>query len=366
MAKEKQYFTVKQLDQISEDASYVFLYSTRSDGKSYAVKSRCLLDAYKSIDENGLCHKQVAYLRRYDLDNRDKKITAYFADMPIQEITDGKYTHLVAFRRDIYFGHLEKGKIVRDVLIGTGFSISASEHEKSLMYPYIYNVIYEEVTTQSGQYLWNEPGAYLHVISSLLRDREGRCFLIGNIISRYCPFFTEWGIHAEKVAEGEKEIILFNDEECDVRTKLIFYHVKPSGNKSGMFFGRANDNITKGKYVTDLHKHLKRRPATYTHLHTVVLECEGFTYLLEFLYYTDYDFGNDYAWYVSPKTTPPKQNTRIVTDNLNHGGRYVTDSFRGLSDMEHQAFRYLFDKSKVFFSDNLTGTEFYNIINNFR
>ena len=118
MSKQKEYFTVKQLDIISESADYTWLYSTRSDGKSYAVKLRCLLDAFESIDANNICHKQIGYLRRYDLDNKDKNITAYFADMPIEEITDGKYTHLVSYRRDIYFAHLEKGKMIRDVLIG--------------------------------------------------------------------------------------------------------------------------------------------------------------------------------------------------------------------------------------------------------
>ena len=81
-------------------------------------------------------------MRRYDLDNKDSLCTAYFADMPIQEITEGKYTLVTVFRKDIYFGHLdEKGKVCRDIIIGHTFSISASEHMKSLMYPNIYNII---------------------------------------------------------------------------------------------------------------------------------------------------------------------------------------------------------------------------------
>lgn len=367
MSKEKEYFSVKQLDRVAEDADYIVLYSTRSDGKSYATKSRALLDAFESIDENGVCQRQLAYMRRYDLDNRDAKITAYFADMPVQEITDGKYTHIVAYRKDIYFAHIDNGKIVRDVCIGRGFSIATAEHEKSLMYPKIFNIIFEEMTTMSGQYLYNEPTAFLHAVSSIIRDRLNcKVYIICNIISRFCPYFDEWGIPAEKIKAGEKVIILFDDEECETRTKLVFYHVKPTGDKSGMFnLGRAKDNITKGKYLTTLQRHLKRPPSNYRKIHTVVLEYEKFAYLMQFIYYTDYEFGNDYAWYISPKTSPVQKNTRVVTNNLAHGGRYVTDSFRGLTENEKRAFVYLFDSSKVFFSDNLTGTEFNNIINNF-
>lgn len=364
MANKKRYFTVKQLDKVSDGADYIFLYSTRSDGKSYAVKSRCLLDAYESIDKNGICTKQLAYIKRYDMDNRDSKITPYFNDMPIQEITDGKYTHVVSYRKEIFFAHMEKGKIIRDVKIGNGFSISGAEHDKSLMFPYIYNLIYEEVTTISGDYLFNEPTRLQHAISTIIRDRKAKIYMIGNKISRMCPYFEEWQLHAEKVKPGEKNVINFEDQETGAKTTLVFYHVMPSGD-SNMFFGRAKDNITKGEYYTELHQHLKQSSNHYTKLHTVVLEYDSFKYLMEFIYYTDYEFGNDYAWYISPKTTEVQKNTRMVTNQINRGGKYVTDSFRGLSINEDLAFKYLFDKTKVFFLDNLTGTEFYHILVNY-
>ena len=364
--KQINYFTVQQLDDISKGMDYVFLYSTRSDGKSYAVKSRCLMDAYASI-KNGICYKEMAYMRRYDLDNRDAKITKYFADMPIQEITEGKYTIVTAYRKDIYFGNMEKGKVKREVKIGSGFSIGAAEHDKSLMSPHICNVIYEEVTTLSGQYLYNEPSQFMHAVSTITRDREdAKVYMIGNIIGRQCPYFDEWQLHPERLEMGQSNIITFHDPEDDTETKLIIYKIRPSGSKNKLFFGRTRDNITKGEYYTELQKHLKSRPEKYPKLHTVVLEFDSFKYLMDFIYYTDYEFEDDYAWYIRPKTSEIQKGTRVVTNSLSHGGKYVTDSFVGLSENEDKAFRYLFDRTKVFFSDNLTGTEFYNIISNFK
>lgn len=365
--KEPQYFTVKQLDSIGRGFDVVFLYSTRSDGKSYAVKSRVLLDAFNNINKEGICTKQFAYIRRYDLENKDSKIQKYFADMPIQEITDGKYTHLFVYSHSIYFGHIENNKKVKDVKIGDGFSIAGATHNKSEAYPYTDNIIMEEATERTGHYLYNEPSEFLHAVSTITRNREtAKIYMIANVVSRQCPYFEEWQLHPEKLQDGESNIVTFHDDEEDVTTKLIIYKVLPAGSKSRLFFGRARDNITKGRYHTELQKHLKHPPERYTKLHTVVLEYDSFKYLLDFIFYTDYDMGSDYAWYITPKTTEVHKNTRLVTNQLTHGGKYVTDSFYGLSPDEVTAFRYLFDKTKVFFSDNLTGTEFYDIIENFR
>lgn len=361
------YFTVEQLDKLSKNMDYVFLYSTRSDGKSYAVKSRCLLSAFASIDETGQCREQFAYIRRYDLENKDGKIEKYFLDMPIQEITDGKYTHVFVYSKAIYFGHVDKGKRIKDVCIGYSFSISGAVHNKSEAYPYIQNVIFEEVTVKAGeQYLYNEPSELLHAISTLCRDRDNcRVYLIGNILNRQCPYFEEWQLHPDKLKEGESNIVTFKNPDNDIETKLIIYHVKPAEHKSRLFFGRAADNITKGEYYTELQRHLHHPVERYTKVHTVVLEHDSFKYLMEFIYYTDYDFGADYAWFISPKTTEIQPNTRLITNNLTHGGRLVTDSFKGLSPNECVAFDYLMDNTKVFYSDNLTGTEFSAIMSQY-
>ena len=364
--KQVNYFTVQQLDEVSKGMDFTFLWSTRSDGKSYAVKARCLMDAFSTI-KDGICYRQLGYMRRYDLDNRDSKITKYFADMPIQEITDGKYTEVTAYRKDIYFGNRVKGKITREVKIGSGFSIGAAEHDKSLMSPYINNIIFEEVTALTGQYLYNEPSQFMHALSTICRDRSNvKVYMIGNIISRQCPYFEEWGLHPEKLLPGTSNIVTFHDNEDDTTTKLIIYYVQPSGSKSKLFFGRTRDNITKGEYFTELQKHLRKRPEHYPRMHTVVLEYDSFKYLMEFIYYTDYEYDDDYAWYISPKTSEIQKGTRVITNALTHGGKLVTDSFKGLTENEVIAFKYLFDKTKVFFSDNLTGTEFYNILSNFK
>lgn len=359
----KEYFTVKQLDKIAQDGDYIFLIGERANGKSYSVKSRCLLDCYESIKGN-ICYKQLAYMRRYDLDNKDSKCTAYFADMPIQEITDGKYTLVTVFRKDIYFGHMDdKGKVVRDVKIGHTFSIGASEHEKSLMYPHMYNVIFEEVIAMTGTYLYNEPILFMHAISSILRDTRGKVYMIGNTISRMCPYYTEFNLNAEHLKEGESNVILIDDENCEVMSKIVVHRCKSSGYNSGMFFGRANESITRGQYITELYPHLKKKLKDYRVVYTCVLEYDGFKYLMNLIYY---DEDRDYVWYVQPKTSEIQKDTRLITNNLNRGGRRITSRFNGITPQEDLIFRRLFDGTKVYYSDNLTGTEFTRILPNFR
>lgn len=360
--KKQTFFTIKELDGLSKQADYIILIGERSNGKSYSVKSRVLMDAFESI-ESGVCKKELAYLRRYDLDCKDSLCAAYFADMPIQEITNGKYTLVTVFRKDIYFGHIdEKGKTIRDIKIGRCFSVSAGEHLKSLMFPYIYNIVYEEFVTMSGNYLYNEPLQFQHVVSSLARRRKAKIFLIGNTISRQCPYYNEWNLNADRLKQGESNIVLFDDSD-DVNTKLIIHRCKSEKFNSGLFFGRAADNITKGEYISEPYPHLKQNILQYRIVYTCVLEYETFLYLMRYIYYP---IDNDYVWYIEPKTSPIQKNTRVITDNKWRGGRRVSNDFKGINEKERFIFKQLFDKTKVYFSDNLTGTEFYNILTNYK
>ena len=72
---------------------------------------------------------------------------------------------------------------------------------------------------------------------------------------------------------------------------------------------------------------------------------------------------NDFTWYVTPKTTPIQNNTRVVANSYNINNM-CTIGFVPLSTNEQIIFSLL-KQGKVCFCDNLTGTEFkqcYNMI----
>ena len=354
--KVKEYFTVKQLKEIEKNCQYLLLLGERGNGKSYSVKSWVLTKAYKSIKE-GHCTCQIGYIRRFDMDSKDSKTEPYWADMPIQEITNNEYSCVSVFRKHIYFANIDSsGKIQRGVCIGQCFALASAEHYKSLMYPFISNLIYEEVVSEANQYLTQqEPQKLQQLVSTILRDRVGKVYLIGNTLSRMCPYYTEFGLlGVEDIKLGETKLYKIDD------TIIKVHRCKSAKYNSGMFFGRAKKNITEGEYLTQSQPHLETDRSEYNLLHTIVLEYNQFMYLMEFLYYPK---GRYYIWYVTPKTTPIRGNTRVISNKFNPSP-YYTNDFKGINEMERRALSYI-DLKKVAFSDNLTGTEFYNIIDKF-
>lgn len=353
------YFSVKDLKQIEKGCDYLFLLGERSNGKSYAVKENVLTQAYDAINEDGICTKQLAYIRRFDLDCKDSVCEPYFADMPVSTITNGDYTLISVYRKKIYFANIdEKGKVNRQICIGQCFALSAAEHYKSLMFPFIMNVIYEEVISLNNQYLYNEPSQLQQIISSILRDRRGKIYLIGNTISRFCPYYREFGFEdVDRLEEGTGQLYVFND------TKIRVYRTKSRNYNSGLFFGNAAKNITQGEYVTEEQPHLQHRFNDYMILYSAVLEYENRCYLMQLLRYK-----NDpkiITWYVQPKTTPVQPKTRVISNRYNPDPLY-SNGFLPFTNTEQKIFNMLLRENRVCFSDNLTGTEFKNILKVFK
>lgn len=347
------YFDVKTLSEVEKGCNWLFLLGERSCGKSYSVKHHTIKQAYDSIEGN-ICHKELAYIRRFDLDCKDSVCEPYFADVPVTAITNGRYSHISIYRKRIYFANLtDEGKPLRGVCIGQCFALSSAEHYKSLMFPRIQNCIYEEVVSQNNQYLYREPFALQQLISTILRDRVGMVYLIGNTISRLCPYYGEFGLkNVESIDEG-----MCNIYHLD-KTVLKVYRCKSRKYNSGMFFGKPAKNITEGEYYTEEKPILPKKLREYRCIYTCVIEYSPLTFLARFL--SD-DSTRDKFWYIEPKTTPIRDNTRVISNRYNPSLIW-THGFLPLTENEDKAFKYLTHYNKVCYSDNLTGTEFDDIL----
>ena len=64
-------------------------------------------------------------------------------------------------------------------------------------------------------------------------------------------------------------------------------------------------------------------------------------------------------WYVQPKTSEIKENTRVISNKFSVNPLYSTGFNRPINENERRVFE-MFNKGKVRYSDNLTGTEFDN------
>ena len=350
--KSKKYVQASVIKKIN--AQYIILLGGRNNGKSYAVDETCIDDAWNN-------NKHFAYIRRYDRDNRDTLNTEYFADKTelVKRITNNECNCITVYHKKIYFASqdMETGKIEKVRECGRCFSIAEGEHFKSLQFPNIYNIIFEEFVSESGTYLNNEVNRFQDVISSILRGREGHVYMIGNTISRICPYYSEWGLNksVKKAVIGSIDYYNFNDG----KTQLALYFTAPLDYPASMFIGNYSKTIKGESFRQDTHPHLDKPYRKYTVLYTMVfMYSPDNMFLMEFLH--DEESPNIYTWYVTPKTTPIQNGTRVVSPIFNMSALWTT-KFIPISDSEKKIIDFLKIK-KICSSDNLTGTEFYQCL----
>lgn len=352
-----EYVSEKYIRKLLKDTQYLLVLGERSNGKSYAVKSLLIKEAIKNND-------LFIYLRRYDLDVKDSVAVRYFADLPVSEMTDGEYTLIDVFRKGIYLANIDPDteKIKRGKKIGFCQSLSGAEHVKSLQYPEVKYILYEEFLPKNAQYLYNEPDLLQHHVSSIFRLRtDGHVILVGNTLTRICPYYSKWGM--DKVRNlGLNSVESFtypNTEGPDTTVKV--YRTDSLGFNSGMFFGSSGKNISGGAYEADPQPHLPKSIREYRQLYDMVIQHEYIMFYLQLL--QDNTECNNIVWYVEPKTSPIKPGTRVISTEFSTDPMY-SRTLQGLTPNEEMIFQML-RSGKVCFSDDLTGTEFKAVINHF-
>lgn len=353
--KQRTYITHIDIEQIVEKIcpQYIILFGGRNDGKSYAVKEKVLRDYIKS-------GKQFTYVRRNDVDLRNNASILYFADFlapgddgknKIQHLTGDEYNNICEYRKGLYFSNVDdEGKETRGPQIGYVHALSlANKRYKSMQFPEVYNIIFEEFCTNEG-YLQNEVSTFMNYCSTVLRSRAGLVMLVGNTVSRNNVYFREWEMfNILKQQPGTVDV--YNYHEEDKIIKIALYYTKVTKPNS-MFFGTTAKMINKGEFDVNRQPHLEKPVSEYDSLYKLVFTIDkNNTFMMQFLVN-----GETCVWYVTPKTTPIKKDTRIVSPDL-FETPYYTKNFIPINEAEKSIFEYL-KRGLIAYSDNLTGTEF--------
>ena len=356
------FYDIKNIDKV--DADFKYLMGGRNIGKSYQIKLKILKKVF-----NNDC--EFIYLRRYKEDMKSQLVTDYFADMDIQEITNGKYSEVYTYQGNIYFINREDGKPVDKKLIGKAHSLATAEHYKSIMFPKVTDIIYEEFIPEKGVYLQNEPSKLQSYISTIARTKRITVWLIGNTISKLCPYFKEWGLNrVTKQKLGTIDVykrdvqILSDDGVIENLVTIAVERCKASGLLSKMAFGSDAEMIANNEWVT------KSKPLIDNKLvndcltkYTMYVFWENLKFKCVLLYKD----GN-YFWYVKPAdggcTIEKLKNERVICDTIVFNNKH-TSRLMPLSKGENKAFEFLYN-GKIFYSDDTTGTDFENVLRNIK
>ena len=346
------YYDITNL--LSTNAHYMMLLGERANGKSYQVKKTVLEAAYSK-------HKWFVYLRRYQADIRTKAVSAYFEDMPISDITSGEYSGVMAFNGEIYFTYRdEDGDIKKGLRIGRYCDLNDLERYKSWAFPDFDYIVYEEFITDSI-YLNDEPTLLQQFVSTVARHRKITVFLIGNTLSRVCPYFHEFCLeNVLKMKIGTIEVYHhhFTDQEGDDSTIDIAVEYCANANfENKMFFGHTAKQIVSGEWETHDMPKLPRRQFEYENVYEILVEYQSFKFVMSLLVEPQ---EGGLIVFIYPFTGSRKIERIIrqeISDNPLISG--TLDPTRSPEARIIQCAKF----KKIAYSDNLTGADFTHVNN---
>ena len=187
------------IDDNGHSVDIAFIYSGRNRGKSFDISARAIMTAYYSDGK-----QTFGYVRRLDKEMKMSSIEQYFDDkIPfIKDVTSNKCDCVLAKSDGIYLGLKEviNNKVIKNPVLKIGYFFALNNYEqyKSLQYPTITTLIFEEVFT-NGRYINNEINALMSLISTVQRNKtDFIAFLISNTVRRINPYSKGLGLNGLK------------------------------------------------------------------------------------------------------------------------------------------------------------------------
>ena len=326
-------------------APWNVVLSERANGKSLWYTKEVVMDFLN----NG---HRLAYVRRYEDQIKNKDVTLYFSDPNfISWLRAGSaFTGIKSIRGELWLmGPGDDGKETQKELLGWCFALNVQEKYKSLHYDGVYNIIFEEFITNKF-YLANEYMEFNHLISTLCRNGIYRALLLGNTISRDCPYLLEMGVDIFTVERGKMYISDLKKEDGST-VKCIFDFASPAA-KTTNFFGKAEKNIVSGEWDVDEQPHIffKLQDTEIIYKCTMITKLHQAFKLCVCLY----DDQKYLFVYPSKYNDAAESFGDIFTDTAD----FQSGHFLKPEKKRHAKLWPLIRAKRVLFSDNLTGTEF--------
>lgn len=347
MAK-RNYYDITNL--LSTEAQYMMLLGQRSNGKSYQVK--------KTVIERALKGQKFVYLRRWKADLKQSYVTSYFEDMPISKLTKKKYDKLKALNGKIYFVKEAEGKKKEEKLeIGRYCALNEAERYKSQVFKDYTSIVYEEFITDD-LYLEDEPRLLQQFVSTVFRLSRGTVFLVGNTLTRVCPYFHEWCLDGVlKQKQGTIEIYHYHTEDNETVNVAVEYCAN-TNNENNMFFGDSAKQIVTGEWDVKEVPKLPRLLYEYELAYEILIEYQAFKFVLQLLIEPKNGGSICYVYPYTKKRDIYRKITNVFSDLPN-----ITSKLDRNRPPEMRIINCL-SLDKICYSDNLTGSDFKKVILN--
>lgn len=349
----KNYTHYNMDDIISRNSNINIVYGERSNGKSYQFKHKIM---FTDDIING--DRRFILVRRKKDELTTEKIERYFQDVDIERITKGEYDCIDVWRREVFlakFNH-QKFKKERGKKIGYVIPLEREQDYAGASFLDVDNIIYEEFMSRD-RYLYDEPNKLMNLYCTVDRKRgTTKLWLCGNSISRVCPYLADWDI-MDIMRTQEQGTIIDRDFDVseDETVKMSIEYCRNTGATSYVIGSHAG-MLSTGEWQSDPQPHLPKSLKNYDISFISVFTFKQFSFLVRYL--TDKETG-EHVWFICDKRGTIKDNTWEITDIIKQDHKCFRDPYTVKTT--NKRIKAIFDdfrENKIFYSTDLTGTDF--------
>ena len=363
MKDEMKFWTPDRL--IKTGAQYRIAFGPRTGGKTFGV----LKHSFARYLEDG---SELAIIRRYDEDFVGANSAKFiynglmhdaFGVNQISEMSDGLYYGVEYYARNYYLTQVNsEGEIVRtNKIIARAFALTGTEHTKgSTGFPMVKNVLFDEFMATTG-YLNDEFTLFLHTLASIIRQRDDvAVWMMGNAITRFCPYFAEMGLkNAKSMKQGDLEVYKFGESKLRVAIECVGADV--SKRPSAVYFAFDNPKLAMitqaGMWQLDIYPHLpmKYKPKDVVMEFFVIFDGET-------LHAEVIESDSGVFIYMHRKTTPLRDPDNDLIYSLDHYDVRPNwnRSIRQYRTKTQKRIYQLVITGKIYFQDNEVGDMFHH------
>ncbi len=352
------YFNLNAI--LKTNSTYNVIIGERSNGKTYASLKYGIEQYFK----NG---SQMAIIRRWQTDIKGNRASEVFkallANDEVSKLSKGEYEGIHYYGGKYYlcnYGDDGKALYNENDVIAYPFSLSDTEHNKSVSYPDIKTIIFDEFLTRQV-YLPDEFILFMNTISTIVRNRtDVKIFMLGNTVNRYSPYFDEMGLkNVRNQTQGSIDLYKYGTSTLQVAVE----YCKSSGKSKKNSFYFAFDNpklemIKTGAWELDIFPHcpIKYKPKDI--LFTYFIEFGGDLFQCEIV-----NKDNHIFTFIHEKTTPLKNTDKDLIYSLDFNPKinYNRNIYHAHNEITKKI-RSFYVLEKIYYQDNNVGNTISNYL----
>ena len=346
---------------LKKNATYNIIIGERSNGKTYSA----LLYSLECYFNDG---SQVAVVRRWGEDVKGRRAKNIYTQLEvnneIHKLSNGQYTHIHHYAGKFFPCTYDNEKLIYDnkKVLGYTFSLTEYEHNKSISFPHINNIIFDEFLT-NRMYLPDEFVLFMNTISSLIRLRDTvKIFMLGNTVNKFCPYFKEMGLsNILKMEQGDIDVYRYGESKLKVVVEYCTSLKKYKKNNHYFAFNNPKlQMITSGAWELDIYPHLPIQFKKSDIINIYFIDFNDQVYQCEIV-----NFNNSYLTYIHIKTTSIKDSDKclIYTLQSHYQLNYNVNILKPQNEPQERIL-WFFKTNRVFYQNNEVGDAINNYLKN--